>query len=131
MPEEINLDRLVKIFVKMRDKRAENKKAFDEQDKSIEAQMDTIKHTLLQHCKDANVESARTEHGTFSRTTRAKYWTSDWESMHRFIIENKVPELLEKRVAQGNMKQFMEDNPDLHPPGLEINSEYTITVRRK
>lgn len=131
MPEEIDLDRLVKIFVKMRDKRAEIKKVFDEQDKSIEAQMDTIKHTLLQHCKDTKVESGRTDHGTFSRTKRSKYWTSDWEAMHRFIITNNVPELLEKRVAQGNMKQFLEDNPALHPPGLEINSEYAITVRRK
>ena len=51
--------------------------------------------------------------------------------MHKFILEHKVPELLEKRVAQGNMKAFLEENPDLLPAGLNIDSEYTVTVRRK
>jgi hypothetical protein len=29
------------------------------------------------------------------------------------------------------MKQFLEDHPDLLPPGLNRDSEYTVTVRRK
>ena len=40
-------------------------------------------------------------------------------------------ELLEKRIHQMNMKEFMENNPDAHPPGLNIDSEYEITIRRK
>ena len=130
-PEKRDLDRLVKIFVRMRDKRNEAKKAFQEEDDALAEKMDTIKHALLEHCKEANVESVRTEHGTFFRAVRAKYWTSDWEAMHKFILENKVPELLEKRVAQGNMKAFLEENPDVLPAGLNIDSEYTVTVRRK
>jgi hypothetical protein len=38
--------------------------------------------------------------------------------------------LLEKRLHQTNMKQFLEENPDLKPAGLNIDSEYTIVVRR-
>jgi hypothetical protein len=29
------------------------------------------------------------------------------------------------------MKQFLEEHPELLPPGLNVDSEYTITVRRK
>jgi len=29
------------------------------------------------------------------------------------------------------MKQFLEENPDALPPGLNADSEYSITVRRK
>jgi hypothetical protein len=39
--------------------------------------------------------------------------------------------LLEKRIAQTNMATFLEDNPDLHPPGLNVDSRYTVVVRRK
>ena len=28
-------------------------------------------------------------------------------------------------------KHFLEDNPDLHPPGLNVDSRYTVVVRRK
>jgi len=51
--------------------------------------------------------------------------------MRKFIVEQGVPELLHERLHQGNMKQFLEANPDLLPPGLNVDSEYTITVRRK
>jgi hypothetical protein len=51
--------------------------------------------------------------------------------MGKFILEHQVPDLLEKRIHQGNMKQFLEENPELLPPGLNSDSEYTVTVRRK
>ena len=68
---------------------------------------------LFQLCKDTGADSVRTEAGLFYRTTRQSYWTSDWESMGKFIVENNVPELLEKRIQQTNMKQFLEEHPEL------------------
>jgi len=41
-----------------------------------------------------------------------------------------MPELFEKRIHQGNMKQLVEENPELLPKGVNTQSEYTITVRR-
>jgi hypothetical protein len=51
--------------------------------------------------------------------------------MGKFIVEHGVPDLLDKRIHQSNMKQFLEENPDLLPPGLNVDKEYSITVRRK
>jgi hypothetical protein len=51
--------------------------------------------------------------------------------MRHFIAEHDAFELLEKRIHQTNMKQFLEENPDLHPAGLNVDSEYSVTVRRK
>jgi len=39
--------------------------------------------------------------------------------------------LLEKRIHQTNMKEFLENNPDVEPMGLNIDREYEITIRRK
>jgi hypothetical protein len=51
--------------------------------------------------------------------------------MHEFVLEHKAPELLDKRLNQTNMKQFLEENPDLVPKGLNVDSEYVVSVRRK
>jgi hypothetical protein len=51
--------------------------------------------------------------------------------MGRFIVENKVPELFEKSLHQTNMRQYLEENPGVLPPGLNVDSEYAVTVRRK
>ena len=127
----VPVEKLVKVYLKMNGKLSEIKAAFDAEEKALKEQMAKVKSALLAYCKEQNVESVRTGEGLFYRGVTTRYWTSDWESMGKFIVENNVPELMEKRLHQGNMKQFLESNPDLLPPGLNVDSEYTITVRRK
>ena len=126
----IPVDSMVKIYTRIRDKRAEIKAAFDEQDKELQAQLDKVKQGLLEYCKEHGVESVRTQHGLFYRTVKTRYWTGDWESMHKFIMEHAVPEFFEKRLNQSAVKEFLEQNPDLLPPGLNVDAEYNISVRK-
>lgn len=131
MSEDLAISKLVRVYLKMRDKRTELANKFKEEDDSIKEQMDKVKSALLDHCKTTGSESVRTTEGMFYRSVRTNYWTSDWESLGKFILQHQVPELLEKRIHQGNMKQFLQDHPELLPPGLNVDSEFTITVRKK
>ena len=126
-----DLDRLVSVYVKIRDKKNELAATFAEQEKELNGKLDTVKQALLEHCKATGTESVKTASGTFWRTQKKRFWTSDWDAMNRFIVENEAVDLLEKRIHQGNMKQFLEENPEVLPPGLNADSEYSITVRRK
>lgn len=127
----VQLETLTKVFLKIKNKRSELSAAFKEEDDELKSQQDKIKQALLDHCKKHNVESVRTSEGLFYRTTRTRYWTSDWEHMYDFIREHDVPEFLEKRLNQGNVKQFLEENPEAVPKGLNVDSEYLISVRKK
>lgn len=127
----IPVEKLVRVYLKMNAKMSEIKAAFDAEEKALKENMVKVKSALLAYCKEQNVESVRTTEGLFYRGVTTRYWTNDWESMGRFVVEHNVPELLEKRLHQGNMKQFLESRADLLPPGLNVDSEYTITVRRK
>lgn len=126
---EIPVDRLVKIYIKMRTENSRLLAEFEEKQAKIETQMDAVKKALVKYCLENNVESVRTESGSFYRTIKKRYTTNDWDSMNRFILEHGAPELLEKRIHQGNMAQFLEENPDLLPPGLNCDAEYSVTVR--
>ncbi len=131
MANEVPVEKLVKVFIKMREKQAEMASAYKEQEEALKDKMAKVKGALLEHCKEHNVESVRTAEGVFFRTLKQSYWTNDWESMGKFIVEHQVPELLEKRLHQGNVKQFLAEHPDLLPPGINVDSEYSVTVRRK
>jgi hypothetical protein len=131
MTDQIPVEKLVKVYLKMKDKHATLLHEFQEQEKTIKAQMAKIKEALLKHCKETGVESVRTTEGLFFRTVKSTYWTSDWESMNKFILAHQVPELLEKKLHQGNTKQFLEEHPELLPPGLNVDSTYSVTIRRK
>lgn len=130
MTETISVDKLVAVYIKMRDKRAELLRNYEEADGAVKAQMEVVESKLLDLCKEIGVDRLGSKHGTVMRTVKTRYWTSDWESMHKFILEKKMPELLERRISQTTMKQLLEENPELMPMGLNTDSKYSVTIRR-
>jgi hypothetical protein len=128
---DVSVDKLVSVFIKMRDERDRVKREMEKQITDIEEQMKVISAELLDICKETGADSFRTPFGTAYRTLKERYWTNDWESFHKFMQQNGAMELLERRIHQSNMKQFLEENPDLHPAGLQRDREYQITIRRK
>lgn len=131
MADKTSLDKLTRVFIKIRDKRAELQAEFKAQDDKLKEQQEVIKAALLDHCKEHNVDSVRTSEGLFYRTVKTRYWTSDWEAMHKFVLKHEVPEFFEKRLNQGVVKEFLEENPEAVPPGLNVDSEYVVSVRKK
>lgn len=125
-----NLDLLAGVYIKIRDARTTLKAEFTMQDSVLQEQMDLLETNMLDACKDLNASSIKTPHGTIIRSVKSRYWTNDWDSMYTFIKEQGAFGLLEKRLHQTNMKEFLVENPDLLPMGLNVESEYTVVVRR-
>jgi hypothetical protein len=130
MSEDVSADKLVAVYMKMREKRASLLREYEEQDEAIKSQMEVVEGRLLDLCKSIGADSLKTQHGTIIRTVKTRYWTSDWNSMHKFIMEHNMPELLERRVSQTTMKQLLDEKPDLMPPGMNVDSRYAVTIRR-
>jgi hypothetical protein len=125
-----SVEQLTRAFIKIRDRRSEIKREFEAEDSQLLRKQDQIRAALMEHCKEHEVDSVKTAAGTFYRTVKRKFWTSNWAAMHQFILEHEVPELLDKRINQTNIRQFLEDNPELVPPGLNAETEYVISVRK-
>ena len=121
--------KLVQVYIKMRDKRAELKEAYEAEDKTIEEKMMVIEQTLLEMCKETGVESLRTVYGTATRKVQERVWVADWEAFKEFVRENDAIDLLEKRVHQGNFKTWASEHPDAVAP-VNIDRKFAITVRR-
>lgn len=127
---EITADKLAKVYLKIRDRKAELKREYEEADAALAQQMDILSSQMLELCKSTGADSLRTDHGTIIKGKQTRYWTGDWSAMHKFILEQNAPELLERRIAQGAMSDWLENNPDKLPPGLNTDSKFVITVRR-
>ena len=127
----MNAEQLVTVYIKMRDARQKLQKEFDDADSRIKEQQDQVTQALLELCKDTGADGLRTAAGNVFKTVKTRYWTSDQKSLKEFILDNDAFELLENRIHQTNMKNFLEENPNLMPPGMNIDSRYSVTVRRK
>ena len=110
---DVTADKLVRVYIKMRDKRAALKASYEADDNQIKEQMALVEQHLLDVCKSTGAESIKTEHGTAIRSVQTRYWTGDWAAMHKFIRDNNALDLLERRISQLSMKTFLRENPDL------------------
>jgi hypothetical protein len=127
---DVPLEKLVAVYLKMRtaieEKEDEHKKAIA----SLKEEFEVVANKLLSVCQELGVDSLKTPAGTVSKRTATRYWTNDWESMYQFIKEHDAPYLLEQRLHNGNMRTFLEDNPETMPVGLQADHKYTVQVRR-
>jgi hypothetical protein len=130
LPPNLAVDKVAQAYISLRDARAEAKRVFEAQDEALAEQMQVLEAHMLDVCKQINADSIRTKAGTVIRSVKTRYWTNDWDSMYRLIHERQAFGLLEKRLHQTNMKQFLEENPEVLPEGLNQDKEYTVVVRR-
>ena len=126
----VPLDKLAKIYRKLRSKIADLTQEYDTQVEVLKAQQDEIKNAMKDQMKAIGVTSVRTTEGTVVLSVKTRYSTQDWDEFKKFVIAHEAIELLEKRIAQTNMKQFLEENPGVVPPGLNSTSEFDISVRK-
>jgi len=130
MDDRPSVETLISIYTKIYTKREEEERAWKAREAELNEELDLVKRELLEICKEDGVDSLKTKDGTLIRTVKTRYWTNNWDEFYKFMTEHHAPELLEKRIHQSHMKQFLEENPELLPTGLNVDSEYTITVRR-
>ena len=126
----VPLEQLTATYIKIRDARSQLKQQYEAHDVDLERQLRVIEQEMLEICKAVDANSIKTDAGTVIRSVKSRYWTNDWDSMYRFIKEHDAYALLEKRLHQSHMKQFLEENPEIEPAGLNVEREYTVVVRR-
>lgn len=128
--ETIPMDRLAKVYVKIRDKIAELTRDYESQVETLKASQAQVANTMKDQLRAAGMLSSKTEYGTVSLITKTRYYAQDWDAMKTFIKEHDAVDLLEKRISQKNMQQFLEENPGVVPTGLNTVSEIEVSVRK-
>lgn len=126
----VTLDKLARIYIKMRDKLSQLTRDYETEEARIKAQQAEVAAAMKDRLQALGAKSAATSYGTVTLKTSTRYYFQDWDAAHKFIIDNEAPYLLEKRVSQSLMKEFLENNPGMVPPGLNTMSELTVSVTK-
>ncbi len=126
-----NTEELVSAYVRIRDERARILREYEAKDAELKSDIDQIKVFLLSICNDVNANSIKTSQGTVMRKLNERFYCNDWDSFRKFVAEHDAIELLERRIHQGNFKQFLSSHEeDGLPPGVNVMREYDVTVRK-
>jgi hypothetical protein len=128
--DELNLEELVRVYIKIRSAIEDMEERHKEELQGLKEQQQHVSDALLKFCNDQNLDSVKTSAGTISRRVNSKYWTTDWESLYRAVAKHGAYHLLERRLNNNNVKQFIEEFPEDFPPGLQATRSYVVSVRK-
>lgn len=127
----MDTEKVVEAYLAVRNERERILREYEAQDAKLKDDLKKIEAVLLDVCNTINADSIKTSLGTVMRKLNERYFCSDWDNFRKFVLENEAVELFEKRIHQGNFKQFMETHEgDGLPPGVNVMREYGIVVRK-
>lgn len=126
----MDINKIVAAYVRIRDEKSRLKKEYENAIAALSEKQNVLQSVLLGICKESNIDSVKTESGTAFRTVKTRFWVSDWDAMNSFVVDHYAIDLLEKRLAQNAVKDWIETHPNMPIPTLQTDSKYTIIVRR-
>ena len=126
----ITADEVVAAYVKLRDKRSELKKQWEEQDAGLKNNQEKLEQWLLKNLEKLGADSIKTGAGTAFKQIKLRASAADFDLAFRWAAEHGTPDLFQKRISDTFVKQYMEENGGQLPAGVNTFSEVVVGVRR-
>lgn len=125
----MDVNSIVEKYIKLRDRKAEKKKAYEADVETIDNLLTKVEGVMLRYFEEHGMESIRTAAGTVYRGTRTSCTVASREEFFSWLKESGEWDLLDVRAAKANVETFVKENGDL-PPGLNWSAVPTVGVRR-
>ena len=128
---KINVEELVQTYLTIRTQREIILKEYESKDSELKQELALLEQAMLEACSNVNADSIRTQHGTVIKKLNERFFCSDWDNFKEFVLQHGAVDLFERRIHQGNFKQFMSDHEgEGLPPGGNVMREFGVTVRK-
>jgi hypothetical protein len=125
------LDRIVQARQAIKDARTVRRHAYEKEDLILEEDQKKLDMLLLDMLNQQGASSIATEDGTVIRSLKLKPSAADWSAIWAWIMQDATRgELLERRLKTAFIKEYMEENNNAIPPGINVHREYEVSVRR-
>lgn len=124
-----NYDRMVRAYMKMRERRSQLKREFEETDGKIKAQMEMIETEFLKMFQETGTKNLKTEMGTVFTAETTKASIADWGTFAEWVRANNALEFLEQRVKAKEVTTYLEEHGEL-PPGINTHRERNVRIRK-
>ena len=128
--QNIPLDKLAKVYRKIRDEVQALTRDYESAVEELKAQQSEIQNAMKDQMLTLGVTSVKTSEGTIILAEKTRYYTEDWDSFKTFVVEHDALDLFEKRIHQTNIVTFLDENPGVVPAGLNSMTEFAVSVRK-
>jgi hypothetical protein len=126
----MDVERMVKVYLKLREARSELKHKYDEEDGKLKQKQELLEGQFLAFLNSSNVDSFRTSLGTVYKQENMIPTAADWSAIYAWIKKHDAFEFLERRLKKTEVAAYMEEHEGSPPPGVNVMREYEVRIRR-
>lgn len=121
---------LIQKYVELRDEVDALDKAHKARVAPLNDIMEKIELALGKILQDTGLENLKAEAGTASPVVKTSVSVASWDETFNFIRENHFWHFLNKAVAKASVEEYMKENGNIPPPGVNYTSFRTVQIRR-
>jgi len=128
---QVDMEKLARLHLKMRDRKAEINRKAKEEVARIDEQMDKLNAFMLNILRESKLKSMTTEAGTIYKEDDIIPRAENWNDVFDFVRENDGFDIFERRLKKTFVQEYMDAHEGQPPPGVGVMREVKVHVRRK
>lgn len=124
-----DVDKWAEQFLGLREARHALKENYEKADKNIRILQEKVESKLLDFLRTNNLVNVKTATGTVHTTTRYTASLADADTFMKYVVDNQLFDLLERRASSLAVRDFVEQHKVL-PPGCNLSAITSIGFRQ-
>ena len=125
----MTIDDMISMYVKIRDAKAEAKKAFDKEVERMTQAMQKLEGMMQDQLNNLGVETVRTESGTVYQSLRSSVSVQDRDEFYNWAVANNELGAIDMKANAPAVRELLQNGTQV--PGVKYSESYQIGVRRK
>lgn len=118
-------------YVAVRDRIKAIKKKHDEELKPFQETLVKLNGVMLAQVNAIGGDGVMTANGTVSKTTKFTASIADMSAFWTFIVATGDFDMIDKKANVTRVKEYVEENAGVLPPGVNLTSVDLVNVKRK
>lgn len=129
---EINsINDALKAFNKIEDARDKIRAEYEQKDSKLRAARDQLELYLLEQMKEMGLQAFELPgEGVASIRVKRRFGAADWSLVWDWVVENKCPNMLQKRLLDTAIQSYLDEHGSL-PPGINSEARQVIAVTKR
>lgn len=121
----------LKTFNALEDKRDELRITYEARDRKLKAGLEQIELFLMEEMKRLGLSAFEAPgEGVATIRVKRRFGCADWGTFWTWVVENKSPEMLQKRLLDSAVQTYLDTNGEL-PPAVNTEARQVITVTKR
>ena len=125
------IDAVIAKYLEIRDEKERVQASVKSQVEALDAQLATIERWLHQKMQEVGVDSFKAKGiGTAFKKVSDFCSVADWNAVKDFVLQHDAWHMLTKSVSKTAVKEFIDANDGVPPPGVNYGTKEEIQIRR-